>query len=114
MTMRTLMTLLTVALAGSGATCLSLACKTPEKDAMMLKMLQEGKARGHLTMGSQAILGVTQRTEVGIGALGTTVTFDGDINFADAEFDEFIEAARRAGVTMPGDDDDAVGTVATP
>lgn len=73
---------------------LVLGCESPEQNAVTLKLLQEGKARGHLTLGSSGVIGLMEKTEIGLGALGTTVTFDGDINFGDggrtADFDALI------------------------
>jgi hypothetical protein len=74
-----------------------LGCASQDKTLTALAVLQEGKARGHLVLTTSAGVSVGTQTEFFLGARGTQISFDGDINFADAEFgDEVL-----AGVVVP-------------
>lgn len=69
-----------------GMAGVSAGCKSPDQTHVLLTTLAEGKARGHLvvTTGGQASAG--QTVEFFLGAKGSTASFDGDINFAEADF----------------------------
>jgi hypothetical protein len=58
-------------------------CKTQSQTDNTLRFLQEGKARGHLVVTSQGQVAAGQKLEFYAGAGHATVSFDGDIDFAD-------------------------------
>ncbi len=55
--------------------------------------LQQGKARGHLVLTTSGVVTAGTQTEFFVGLRGTSLTFDGNIDFADAKF----ERANREG-----------------
>ncbi len=72
------------------------ACASPDKTTTALALLQEGNARGHLVMTTSAALSVGTQTDFYVGARGTKISFDGDIDFRDADFRELDEALKKA------------------
>lgn len=56
-------------------------CKTPDQTASVLATLERGRAEGHLTVTTSGAVGVGQKTTLWAGADGTTVAFDGSVNF---------------------------------
>ena len=67
--------------------CVSLwhcvGCKTPEETTATLEMLRQAKARGHLVVASDGAVEVGQSTSFFLGARGTRIMFDGDIDFTE-------------------------------
>lgn len=59
-------------------------CKSPDQTASVLATLERGRAEGHLTVTTSGAVGVGQKTTLWAGAEGTTVAFDGSVNFAPA------------------------------
>lgn len=80
--------------------CALTGCANDQKTDAMLLTLQEGKARGHLVFTTNGQVGAQQTTTFAIGATGSHMSFDGDVNFADAEFFE-----EGSGPDDEGDDD---------
>jgi hypothetical protein len=83
-----------VALAGlsplllSVSSCLSSGCSTQDKTTAVLSVLEEGKARGHLVLTTSGAVSVGVQQDFYLGAKGTTLSFDGDIDFREADFDK--------------------------
>ena len=59
-------------------------CKSQDQTASVLRTLKQGQARGHLVMTTPGALSAGQQTEFFIGARGSTLTFDGNIDFSGA------------------------------
>lgn len=62
---------------------LNAGCADQQKFAQSMTFLQEGKARGHLVLTSDARLAGTVETTFSGGANKSALSFDGDVNFAD-------------------------------
>lgn len=56
-------------------------CKSPDQTASVLATLERGRAEGHLTVTTSGAVGVGQKTTLWAGADGTTVAFDGSVDF---------------------------------
>lgn len=59
-------------------------CKNPETVRDTLLVLQQGKARGHITMTTDARVSVSQAIHFGIGPEHSSISFDGDVDFGDS------------------------------
>jgi hypothetical protein len=68
-----------------GLLCLAggclLGCKTQQQTSDTLRILKDGKARGHLTLATDGRVGVGMDNNFYIGAKDTSIAFDGDIDF---------------------------------
>lgn len=69
-------------LAAIGAIAVT-GCKSPDQTASVLATLERGKARGHATLTTDGRLGVGQATTFWAGASGSTLAFDGQIDFSE-------------------------------
>lgn len=58
-------------------------CQDMAQQQNVLQFLQESKAEGHLVLTSNGALKFGARQEFFAGADGTTISFDGSIDFAD-------------------------------
>lgn len=58
-------------------------CQDVTQQQNVLQFLQEAKAEGHLVLTSDGTLKAGMRQEFFAGADGTTIAFDGGIDFAD-------------------------------
>lgn len=66
--------------------CLMSGCRSTDQTAAVMQTLQQGKAEGHLVLTTPGAVSVGERTEFFIGAMGTSLSFDGEIDFSDAQF----------------------------
>lgn len=71
-------------------------CKTPDRTAATLATLQEGKARGHIVLVTPGSISAGQQTEFFFGARGSTLSFDGDVDFSVADFGALLTPATPA------------------
>ena len=85
--------------------CLPFAtgCKSQDSTMLALATLQEGKARGHISLTTGGAFSAGQQTEFFLGARNTHFAFDGDINFAEADFD--LEELKGPPATNEEDDE---------
>lgn len=58
-------------------------CQDVAQQQNVLQFLQQAKAEGHLVLTSSGVLKAGMRQEFFAGADGTTISFDGSIDFAD-------------------------------
>ena len=63
----------------------SLGCESVEQNQNIMRFLQTGKARGHLVVTSDGAVKAGMRNEFFAGADGTTISFDGNIDFGSTE-----------------------------
>ena len=61
----------------------NVGCQDVQQQQNVMQFLQEAKAEGHLVMTSDGALKAGMRQEFFAGADGTTISFDGSIDFAD-------------------------------
>lgn len=60
-----------------------LGCKNQQSYEQTMTFLQQGKARGHLTVTSDGRFGGTIENAFTFGASKSVMSFDGDVNFSD-------------------------------
>lgn len=60
-------------------------CRAPDQTKQLMQALHDGQARGHLVVTSPGILSVGMQYDFYIGAKGTTLSFDGDIDFTNGK-----------------------------
>lgn len=61
-------------------------CASVDRTGAVMQTLQQGKAKGHLVLTTPGAVSVGMQNEWFIGARGSTLAFDGDIDFSDAAF----------------------------
>lgn len=80
--------------------CVSLGhlvgCESADKTVAVLGVLQQGQARGHLVVTTSAALSAGLTNEFFFGAKDTSLTFDGNIDFGDANFDPLLDRVEEA------------------